>query len=1068
MTEDLLFDQYQRYSLAASIVEALRPAGKRLRLIEVGANQHRNLEKFFPDDEVAYLDRERPTDGPRIPRFVLGDASVMPFPSRSVDVVVSLDVFEHVPPDRRQPFVEECARVARAGVVLAAPFQTDELEAAEKEADAYFAAMFGKPFRWLDEHRQNGLPSYRETLALFRGCGLEPFAFGHGNLRIWSAIMRLHFLKEGVHLLGPAVRALDRIYNRHLSATDYEPPYYRHFLVGLPSREAALAFASRFTPRPADPGLPPLVDALVAPALLAGKALFDAGRREIALHEELRRAEQEARARESLLAGDLADQRARGDRLGDQLAKAQEQAAQVPPLSAELAQARRRLDTQAELVRELHAMRQSRSWRLTAPLRRPARLLRRATEGLFSRPLFLRLLPEGRAAYYRALHTASILEASGHFDAAYYRRVHPDVAAAGVRPALHYALSGWREGRNPSESFDTRYYLDANPDVARSSLNPLLHFLRCGEREGRRTLPLPPEPPPGYDAWIERYDTLGPHDLRAIGAHIATLDGPLISVLMPVYNSPEEFLRLAIESVRAQLYERWELCIADDRSTLPHVRRILEHYQKLDPRIKVVYRDQNGHISAASNSALALAEGPYLALLDHDDELPPHALYMVAEALQRNPEADVLYSDEDKIDQQGHRYDPYFKCDWNEGLFRAQNLISHLGVFRTALVREVGGFRETFEGSQDYDLALRCVERSEPGRIVHLPFVLYHWRAIVGSAARGTGEKAYAPAAAVRAANDHFARIGLAGEAVEGIPFQRVRLFLPNPRPLVSLVIPTRDGHDILKACVESVLTKTTYGNYELLVVDNQSRDARTLAYLDVLARRPRIRVLRYPAPFNFSAINNFAVRQTRGEVVCLLNNDVEVINAGWLEEMVSHALRPEIGAVGAKLLYPNDTVQHAGVILGILGVAGHAFLHFPAKDYGYFGRAVVGQEMSAVTAACLAVRRAVYDEVGGLDEEHLSIAFNDVDFCLRLKRAGYRNYWTPRALLYHHESVSRGYEDSPEKKARFQQEVDYMRATWGPILDADPAYSPNLTLAGNDFALAFPPRVRRPWRAEG
>jgi glycosyltransferase involved in cell wall biosynthesis len=577
----------------------------------------------------------------------------------------------------------------------------------------------------------------------------------------------------------------------------------------------------------------------------------------------------------------------------------------------------------------------------------------------------------------------------------------------------------------------------------------------------------PPGDASSYASWIQAYDTIGPDDL----GHVQTMAGllphqPRISVVMPVYNSPEAYLRRAIESVQAQRYENWELCIADDASTCPHVRRVLEQYARIDERVKVCFRTDNGHISAASNSALALATGDYIALMDHDDEIPAHALFVVADAINRHPHADLIYSDEDKIDADGRRYDPYFKSDWNEGLFLSHNMISHLGVYRTALVRAVGGFREGYEGSQDYDLALRCVEQTTGDRIVHLPFVLYHWRAIPGSTAHAPEEKSYAYTAALRALNDHFLRRGYRGEVVhtQSRGLYRARFAVPEPAPLVSILIPTRDSHHILSACVNSLLNKTTYPRYEILIVDNQSSDPETLSYLETLTRDPRVRVLRYDLPFNYSAINNFAVRQARGEVICLLNNDIEVITPDWLGEMVAHAMRPDIGAVGAKLLYPDDTVQHGGVVLGLGGIAGHAFHRLPRSAPGFAGRAIIGQELSAVTAACMVMRRDVYELAGGFEEGHLKVAFNDVDFCLRVKRLGYRIYWTPHALLYHHESKSRGIDDTPEKRARFASEVAYMRANWAEWLDDDAAYSPNLTLDTGDFALAFPPRVSKPW----
>jgi glycosyltransferase involved in cell wall biosynthesis len=568
-----------------------------------------------------------------------------------------------------------------------------------------------------------------------------------------------------------------------------------------------------------------------------------------------------------------------------------------------------------------------------------------------------------------------------------------------------------------------------------------------------------------YSDWVRAYDTYTRGELRVLaGKAKGLVRQPLISIVMPTYNSPPNWLVKCIESVRKQVYANWELCIADDASTQPDVRKLLQSYARRDKRIKVVFRERNGHIAEASNSALAIAKGDWIALLDHDDELPPHALYAVACAINEHPEVRLIYSDEDKIDSIGHRYDPYFKPEWNYDLFLGQNMISHLGVYHAGLVREVGGFRKGMEGSQDYDLALRCIERLQPAQIHHIPRVLYHWRAIEGSTAMSMDEKSYAAVAARKALREHLERTGAANAGVEvsrhGYRIRRP-VGLGAAAPKVSLIIPTRDRVELLRMCVESILADTVYPSYEIVVVDNQSSAPEALAYLDELAARAGVRVLRYDAAFNYSAINNHAVAHCDGEIIGLVNNDIQVIHSEWLEEMVSHAIRPDVGAVGAMLYYPNDTIQHAGVLLGVHGVAAHAYSTAPRGCGGQISRAGLVQELAAVTAACLLVRRDVYMAVGGLDEK-LQVAFNDVDFCLRVRNAGFRNLWTPFAELYHHESASRGSEDTPEKKARFEREVRFMTERWGDALQSDPAYNPNLTLSGDPFELAFPPRVGR------
>ncbi|WP_233880364.1 glycosyltransferase family 2 protein [Paraburkholderia flagellata] len=564
-----------------------------------------------------------------------------------------------------------------------------------------------------------------------------------------------------------------------------------------------------------------------------------------------------------------------------------------------------------------------------------------------------------------------------------------------------------------------------------------------------------------YAKWVRLHDQIDDPTRAAIRERVAALaHAPCISVVVPVYNPKPEWLADAIESVRAQLYPHWELCIADDVSTDPAIRPLLERYAREDERIKVVFRETNGHISAASNSALELVTGEWVALLDHDDLLPEHALYCVAETIVKHPETRMIYSDEDKIDASGERRDPYFKCAWNPELFYSQNMFSHLGVFQKALLDEVGGFRMGYEGSQDYDLALRCIERVDAAAIRHIPRVLYHWRVHAASTASTSEAKPYAAIAGERALNEHFARRGLDWQAEYLGYGYRVRRGLPAQAPLVSLIVPTRNAQELLQRCIDSILQKTAYPNYEIIVVDNGSDEPQALRYLESIVEDPRIRVLRDDGPFNYSALNNAAVEHAAGTLVGLVNNDIEVIASDWLSELVALALQPDVGAAGAKLLYADDTVQHAGLVLGIGGVAGNIGKRFPRAARGYFGRVALTGAFSAVTAACLVVRKAVYQEVGGLNEKDLAVAYNDVDFCLRLGEAGYRNAWSPFAELYHHESATRGHDDDPERRARLEREAGYMMRHWGERLGEDPCYSPNLSLMRDDFDLAWPPRV--------
>lgn len=557
-----------------------------------------------------------------------------------------------------------------------------------------------------------------------------------------------------------------------------------------------------------------------------------------------------------------------------------------------------------------------------------------------------------------------------------------------------------------------------------------------------------------YAHWIDNVEV--PSTLLVEQRYRSLGKKPLISVIMPVYDTPLHTLDAAIQSVVTQLYTNWQLCIADDASTKHWVRPALERWAKADGRINVAFRDRKGHISEASNTAFSNAKGDWVALLGHRDVLGRTALAEVALAINDCPRAELIYSDEDKLNDRAVRYDPHFKPDWSYDLFVGQNYLNHLTVHRAENVRRVGGWRVGFEGSQDYDLDLRVIETIDQSSIVHIPRVLYHRRVAPSSVAADETTSEYAFEAGHRALVEHVARTNADAEVlpIAGGQYYRLRRRLPENPPLVSLIVPTRDKAAMLRTCVDSIVRKSDYSNYEIVIVDNGSVEQETFDYFGTLADYSNVRVLRYDEPFNYSAINNFAMGAANGEVVGLVNNDIEVINHDWLSEMVSHTLRPEVGCVGAKLYYPNGSLQHAGVILGLSTIARHSHKYFDRSSTGYYGRLVLGQNLSAVTAACLLVRKEVYLAAGGFDEKNLAVAFNDVDFCLRVRQRGYLNVWTPFAELYHHESMSRGSDNVAGELERLEREIAYMKQRWGSELQEDPYYSRNLTQELEDFSL--------------
>ena len=653
-----------------------------------------------------------------------------------------------------------------------------------------------------------------------------------------------------------------------------------------------------------------------------------------------------------------------------------------------------------------------------------------------------------------------------YFDAAYYCRTNPD-ASADSNPLYHFCSRGAVEGKRPSPLFDPLYYLQENPDVRTSGVNPLAHFVQTGDREERRPCGLfdpefylseYPEVRETGLSPLAHFLEFGLKEGRAVNrARIPVHAGqkmaaarrreiaseielfrtrPRISVLVPVYNQSKELLERMIASVEAQIYPDWELCIADDGSTSAETIQTLRRY--LDPqagRINIAFLGRNLGISGATNAALYLSSGDYVAFLDHDDELAPEALFEVAKALNDDPALDVTYSDEDKFSPEGWLDQPFHKPDWSPELFRQVMYVGHLLCVRRTLALEVRGMDRRFNGVQDYDFMLRISERTD--RIRHIPKVLYHWRRVPGSIALGENEKQGMGDLQAAAVNAHLNRCHIAGRA-ERHPMLAhrtvIRPLARRERPRVSIVIPTRDQPECLAACLRSIFGKTTHPDFEVLLVDNGTTDP---AALD-LFRQYRVTVVPFSGQFNYSRANNMGVAKAGGEYLVLLNNDTEVITPDWLDELLYYLAMPDVGAVSPLLLYPNQSVQHAGVVLGMRGTADHIMRGFPADSDGYFGSLSCAREVSAVTAACMALRRETYVALGGLREEFRTI-YQDVDFCLRLRARGMRILYTPRASLYHRESLSRGKNYDALDRALL---LDF----WGKLIaDGDPYFNSNL-----------------------
>lgn len=565
-----------------------------------------------------------------------------------------------------------------------------------------------------------------------------------------------------------------------------------------------------------------------------------------------------------------------------------------------------------------------------------------------------------------------------------------------------------------------------------------------------------------YVEWFENHRA-SENDLREQKAKVQKMaqtlkQKPLVSILVPTFKTPEAFLKQMVESVLNQSYDNWELCIADatpleEGQEPTEVKAILDTFA--DARVKYQHLQENAGIAENTNRAFEMATGDYVGLLDHDDLLEPDALYEVVSAVLSG--ADVVYTDEDKVlEDLSEYYAPHFKPDFSIDLLRSNNYITHFTVVKKSLIDEVGAFNPDFNGAQDYDFILRCTEKAQ--RIVHVPKVLYHWRMHDGSTAANQESKTYAFDAGARAVQAHLDRTGVSGkvETTENLGFYRVKYELKG-NPLVSIIIPNKDNIDSLDLCLKSI-AKSTYKNYEVIVVENNSTEEETFAYYKNLSEDIQVVTWESDGVFNYSAINNYGASFAKGEYLVLLNNDIEILTSDWLEEMISTCQREEVGIVGARLFYPDDTIQHAGIVVGIgghaRGIASNMFVGLRKLKDGYLHKTAIQLNYSAVTAACLMVKKKAFEEVGGLTEK-LAVAFNDVDFCLKVRAKNYLVCYNPYVVAYHYESKSRGSEDSPEKQKRFHGEIDYMREHWNEILKiGDPYYNINLSRVKNDYSL--------------
>jgi GT2 family glycosyltransferase len=1027
--------------LAGKLCKKEKPA-----VLDVGGYNGRLAEFFGECSKFIVLDRKgKPKD--ETCEYRQADAKKIPFSDRNFDIVVAMDFLEHVPVGERAQVVKEMLRVSKDFVFIGAPLKSGLVQTAEDQVRSQFFANAGREHPFLIEHEEMGLPAEEEVDALLTEAGARFFKVREGNLMNWY----LQQLYAGTH--WGANGSLDKygfytFYNEHLSQLgDLRPPTYRTIYclakeTQVNESEIYAALQSHFT------WSTETFMQLMRIAFDDLRFIIDGKK------EQIESMEGTLAQKETALAQAEQSVRESGGKLTETVEKA-----------------RRSVEAYRQAVTELRNFLQEKEQALNlvrGMLKETEQKLNEAKKGISERDDFIRHLnvkledkvrenEKMRGHIYRtekAMQDKNAELAAREHESGELRR---ELNAHGKALSEILNSRAWK-----AVMIYSRIKMGLVVKPARAVKHGAAILAKLGPKVFMQRLARKIRRPKnggasgGYDRYVESTAVTatmrGEMRRKVAGFGYA----PLISIVMPVYNVNEKWLNEAIESVRRQSYAKWELCICDDASTSLQVRLTLEKYAAEDKRIKVCYRQKNGGIVKASNDALALATGAYVGLLDNDDALAPDALYRVVEALQEK-KYDLVYTDEDKLGADGKRCEPFFKPDWSPDLLLSCNYISHFGVYRRKILGDIGGFREGYDGSQDYDLVLRFTEKTQ--EIKHIPRVLYHWRKVKGSTAESVEAKPFAYEAAKKALADAARRRRIDATVEDGLWTGSYRLrraiSFAETAPLVSIIIPFKDKVELLDKCLRSIYENTTWKNFEVLIVDNDSELLETSDYLErAPSNYANLTVLKYAGAFNYPAINNFAASKAKGEYLVLLNNDTETVSPDWIEAMLEQAQRKEVGAVGAKLLYPDGTIQHAGVVIGLGGLAGHAFSRQTDIDHGYFGLIDVVRNYSAVTAACLMVRKSVFLEAGGMDENNLSVSFNDVDFCLKIREKGYLIVYTPYAVLKHHECATRGYGVDLAEVAHMQ------RRHAGILEKGDPYYNPNLTRERGDFSLRVMDKV--------
>lgn len=1078
----IIFDQYQRYKNAQKIIDSARKEGQIFKILEVGANEHKDLEKFLPNDKITYLDVKLSDEMKKDPAYVLGDATQMEFEDNAYDIVIALDVFEHIFPDRRKAFLDELERVSSIMFVLCAPFDVEEVHETEIRVNKAFRCFAGIDHPWLIEHIENGIPNFRKTISYLKTKEYCIETFSHGDLDQWEKLITLHMFSALDEKLIDFADSIYDYYNSYVFPMDYSKKSYRQFIVG---HIATCDY--NIEKQELDEKVYQKLDELEEQfwklynnskvGIVSNQLNIQPEREKLEIYFDLGNGFSEEQCLKYYL-----EENQRVVRKIDCSEFQQMIRIRIDPMDHAgivrfndicfIAENDRKISFGEKRCENL-IFKDGENYGFQDDAQIIFNI--RDVKEIVLDYEYVNMPVNGVGIFKNFINEKNKLKEKYDIK----ERENKEVSEKLEHYKEHYfvAINQREDFKKNFENINRAYNDVLNSQCwkmtkpIRVVLGGVENWMRSHRSTyliGKGIKSICTEGIGTTAEKVKKYRKvsveLGTYKDEVKAAHRSKQmiesdnENITFSIVVPLYNTPKHFLKEMIQSVKNQTYEKWELCMADGSdSEHGYVGQICKKYAASDKRIKYKHLEKNGGISENTNVALEMATGQYIGLFDHDDLLHPSALYEYMKVItERN--ADFIYCDENKFEKIDDKFfDPNFKPDFDLDYLRANNYICHFSVFSHTLLDQVGKFRKDYDGSQDHDMILRLTEQAN--EIVHIPKVLYHWRCSKFSVASNPDAKPYTAERGIKAVNEHLRRCGLNGYAESSSVHPNVyRLHYEiKGNPLISIIIPNKDHIVDLSRCIDSILQKSTYLNYEIIIVENNSTQKETFEYYEKIQKKDNIQVKVYEThgEFNYSAINNFGVKYAKGEHILLLNNDIEIISDNWLEEMLMFSQRNDVGAVGAKLYYPNNTIQHAGVILGIGGVAGHSHKYFDRNAIGYMSRCFIQQDLSAVTAACLMMKKAVFEQVNGLDEEKFKVAFNDVDLCMKIRRAGYLIVWTPYAEAYHYESISRGTEDTPEKQARFKRETDAFMTKWKKELEmGDPYYNPNLTLKREDFSL--------------